>query len=342
MGAVAMMTPLFLLLVCSSARAQFSMSTILIGGNDAYNMLDSVEVVTIANKTCTHNIPAFPFARDGLAVGHLATPYMNDILAFGGENRGPWGASQRACYHFFSNENRWFEASPMNFGRFDATIHTFTRGKGGFNLVLGGGESAVETVGVGGSWTEVASARLPNDGLQHGCSVVVGSQDPDSYYIHLLGGQEEETAWGMNSHYRLTITYDGVGVDGWQLMHHMPMALQKHGCVATTIGQASGIIVTGGYDSGGPGYSNMVFFYDTELEQWTNLRTLPVPLAYHSMGLIGDRVPAIFSGRTPNNDPTADIITYNEVDGQWTTWSDVLSTPRITGGAFTTTYYNCN
>ena len=61
------------------------------------------------------------------------------------------------------SEPRWMEAPPMNYPRFDATIHTLDN----FNMVLGSGEFAAEILGgegVGG-WTEVASARLPNDNL---------------------------------------------------------------------------------------------------------------------------------------------------------------------------------
>ena len=283
------MTPLFLLFLCSLARAEFS--TVLIGGIDPNNMLSSVEVVTKANKSCTHNVPDFPFERDGLAAAAFSSlAFMNDILACGGENRGPWTASRQACYHYWSAEKRWMEAPPMIYPRFYATIHTFDR----FNLVLGGGESAVEILngqGMGG-WTEVASARLPNDGLQDACSVVVASPTSASdSYIHLLGGKELETNWGTNSHYRLMTTYDGVSSEGWEVMHHMPVALQNHACVAASIGQSSGIFVTGGRDEPtASSYSNQAFFYDLNLDLWTELGELPEPRGFHSMGLIGEGV----------------------------------------------------
>ena len=56
------MSPLFLLLLCSLAKAEFS--TVLIGGIDPNNMLNS-EVVTSPNKSCTNTAPDFPFERDG-------------------------------------------------------------------------------------------------------------------------------------------------------------------------------------------------------------------------------------------------------------------------------------
>ena len=288
------MTPLLLLLLCSLAKTEFS--TLLIGGTDPYDMLDSVEVVTTVNKTCTHSVTNFPLLRYGLAAAHLSFPFSNDILACGGENRGPWGTSRQACYHFRSSEDRWIEAPPMNFPRFDATIHTFESGlpaQPGFNLVLGGGESAVEILpgGGAGGWTEVEAARLPYYTFQGSCSVVVtSSTSAYTSYIHLLGGQEDGTSWATNSHYRLKVDSNGVSNDGWELMHHMPLALQDHGCLAADIGQTSGIIVTGGYDELSMGFSNKAFFYDIELEHWTELRELPQPRAFHNMGLIGEGV----------------------------------------------------
>ena len=56
------------------------------------------------------------------------------------------------------------------------------------------------------------------------------------------------------------------------------------------------------------------------------------------------QVPAIFSGATEDLGPTADILTWSEADGRWTTYTNALSTPRIQGAAFTTPsyLYNCN
>ena len=184
----------------------------------------------------------------------------------------------------------------MNFPRFDATIHTFESGlpaQPGFNLVLGGGESAVEILpgGGAGGWTEVEGARLPYYTSQGSCSVVVtSSTSAYTSYIHLLGGQEDGTSWATNSHYRLKVDSNSVSNEGWELMHHMPLALQDHGCLASDIGQTSGIIVTGGYDELSMGFSNKAFFYDIELEHWTELRELPQPRAFHNMGLIGEGV----------------------------------------------------
>ena len=115
----------------------------------------------------------------------------------------------------------------MIYGRMGATIHTFSNTYVGgppstsqFNLVLGGGESAVETLNTYymGGWKEQASARLPDDGLQSACSVVVASLDsPHDSYIHLLGGLELETSWGTNAHYRLLVTDpSGVSAEGWE------------------------------------------------------------------------------------------------------------------------------
>ena len=81
----------------------------------------------------------------------------------------------------------------MNYARYGATIHSITilhpQSPSTSNLVLGGGESAVETLNIWGGWREQPNARLPNDGLQDACSVVVSSPtSPYSSYIHLLGG----------------------------------------------------------------------------------------------------------------------------------------------------------
>ena len=71
----------------------------------------------------------------------------------------------------------------------------------------------------------------------------------------------------------------------------MPVSLQSHGCVSATIGQSSGIVVTGGRDEPtSSSYSNQAFFYDLKLEHWTELRELPEPRSFHSMGLIGQGV----------------------------------------------------
>ena len=98
----------------------------------------------------------------------------------------------------------------MNYARYGATIHSISilhpQSPSTSNLVLGGGESAVETLNIWGGWREQPNARLPNDGLQDACSVVVSSPtSPYSSYIHLLGGQDLETSLGTNTHYRLKI-----------------------------------------------------------------------------------------------------------------------------------------
>ena len=67
-------------------------------------------------------------------------------------------------------------------------------------------------------------------------------------------------------------------------------SLSECGCLAADIGQTSGIIVTGGDDELSMGFSNKAFFYDIELEHWTELRELPQPRAFHNMGLIGEGV----------------------------------------------------
>ena len=56
------------------------------------------------------------------------------------------------------------------------------------------------------------------------------------------------------------------------------------------------------------------------------------------------QVPTIFSGVPGEEDvPNADIVTWNEADGSWTTWPNALSTARIQGAVFTTSYrYNCD
>jgi len=320
------------------ARAEFS--TVLIGGIDPYNMLSTVEVVTDVNKSCTNTVPAFPFARDGLAAASFsALTFPNDILACGGHNRGPWGAS-RACYHYWGAEDRWIDAPPMNYARSDANIHTFDA----FNLVLGGGNSAVEILaGDGmGEWVEVESARLPDESLSSACSVQVASPTSVSTsYIHLLGGRAE-TSLGTNMHYRLKVASDSEM--SWEVMPEMPVAQQKHGCVVASIAQSSGIFVTGGRnDQSGP-YSNQAFFFDLTSELWTELQELPEPRGWHSMGLIGQGVPAIFSGVPEEEEvPNGDIVIWNEADGSWTTWPNALSTARIQGGVFTTSYlYNCD
>ena len=94
-------------------------------------------------------------------------------------------------YHYWSAEKRWIEAAPMNYARFGAPIQTIhipqIQSPATSNLVLGGGESSVETLNYWGGWTEHANARLPNDGLQDACPVVVASPtDPYTSYIHLL------------------------------------------------------------------------------------------------------------------------------------------------------------
>jgi len=329
------MAPLLIplvLLLCSLARAQ--VSTVLIGGIDPYNMLSTVEVVTDVNKSCTNTVPAFPLARDGLAAASFsALAFPNDILACGGHNRGPWGAS-RACYHYWGAEDRWIDAPPMNYARSDANIHTFDA----FNLVLGGGNSAVEILtGDGmGDWIEVESARLPDDSLTAACSVQVASPTSlSTSYIHLLGGRAE-TSFGTNMHYRLKVASDSEM--SWEVMPEMPVAQQTHGCVVASIAQSYGIFVTGGRnDQNGP-YSNQAFFFDLTSELWTELQELPEPRGWHSMGLIGQGVPAIFSGVPEEEDvPNGDIVTWNEADGSWTTWPNALSTARIQGVAGKTT-----
>ena len=175
----------------------------------------------------------------------------------------------------------------MNYARNGATIHTIYiphhHAPATSNLVLGGGESAVETMNFWGGWTEQPNARLPNDGLQDACSVVVS---PTSY-IHLLGGQDLETSWGTNTHYRLKI---GDFSEGWEVMPNMPVSLQNHGCVTASIGQSMGIVVTGGRDEPISSSSNRAFFYDLNLDLWTELGELPEPRGFHSMGLIGQGV----------------------------------------------------
>merc|ERR1719209_250284 len=333
------MTPLLplVLLLCSLARAE--VSTVLIGGIDPYNMLSTVEVVTDVNKSCTNTVPAFPFARDGLAAASFsALAFPNDILACGGHNRGPWGAS-RACYHYWGAEDRWIDAPPMNYARSDANIHTFDA----FNLILGGGNSAVEILtGDGmGEWIEVESARLPDESLSSACSVQVASPTSASTsYIHLLGGRAE--SFGTNMHYRLKVASDSEM--SWEVMPEMPAAQQNHGCVVASNAQSSGIFVTGGRNDPSGSYSNQAFFFDLNSEIWTELQELPESRVWHSMGLIGQGVPAIFSGVPGEEDvPNADIVTWNEADGSWTTWPNALSTARIQGAVFTTSYrYNCD
>ena len=67
----------------------------------------------------------------------------------------------------------------------------------------------------------------------------------------------------------------------------MPVSLQDHGCVAASIGQSSGIFVTGGRDEPTlSSFSSRAFFYDLNLDLWTELGELPEPRGFHSMGLI--------------------------------------------------------
>merc|ERR1719278_1848884 len=105
-------------------------------------------------------------------------------------------------------------------------------------------------------------------------------------------------------------------------MPNMPVSLQNHGCVAASIGQSSGIVVTGGAEPTSSSYSNRAFFYDLYLELWTELNELPEPRGRHNMGLIGQGVPAVFSGTTSDQQrtswgPTADIVTWSEAERRW-------------------------
>jgi len=298
-------------------------------------------VVSSANNICTHTVPDFPLKRNGLAAASFDATFRGDILACGGGNRGPWASSSQACYHYWSEENRWIEALPMNYARFGATMHAIyiseIQAPPTSILVLGGGESAVETFNLYGGWREHANASLPNDSLQDACSVLVDSPtEPYISFIHLLGG-----LLGGKQHYRLLVSHQGLS-EGWEAMHDMPVSLQNHACVAASIGQSSGIVVTGGYEPASS-TSNRAFFYDLNLELWTELSELPEPRGFHSMGLIGQGVPAIFSGVTGDQGPTADIVTWSESERRWTTWPNALSTARVQGGAFTSSDpYNCN
>jgi len=228
----------------------------------------------------------------------------------------------------------------MNYARFDANIHTFDT----FNLVIGGGNSAVEVLTGDGvaEWFEVESARLPDESLSSACSVQVASPTSASTsYIHLLGGRAE-TSLGTNMHYRLKVVSDSEM--SWEVMPEMPVAQQKHGCVAASTAQSYGIFVTGGRNDPSGSYFSQAFFFDLNSEIWTELQELPEPRGWHSMGLIGQGVPAIFSGVPGEEDvPNADIVTWNEADGSWTTWPNALSTARIQAAVFTTSYlYNCD
>jgi len=333
------MAPLLLpiLFLCSLARAEFS--TVLIGGIDPYNMLSTVEVVTDVNKSCTNTVPAFPFARDGLAAASFsALAFPNDILACGGHNRGPWGAS-RACYHYWGAEDRWIDAPPMNYARSDANIHTFDA----FNLVLGGGNSAVEILTGDGvaEWFEVESARLPDESLSSACSVQVASPTSTSTsYIHLLGGRAESL--GTNMHYRLKVALDTEM--SWAVMPKMPVAQENHGVwwpVLHSRVESSSLV------------EGMRSAAATPTKHSSSTSPLSSGQNYKSSlsrefgtvwGSSGRGVPAIFSGVPEEEEvPNGDIVTWNEADGSWTTWPNALSTARIQGGVFTTSYlYNCD
>ena len=71
--------------------------------------------------------------------------------------------------------------------------------------------------------------------------------------------------------------------------------------------------------------------------------TNTIPDQQHSAAVCLCQVAALFSGSTSEGGYNADIVTYNEVDGRWTTWPAVLSSPRIQEAAFTSNIdiYNC-
>ena len=54
--------------------------------------------------------------------------------------------------------------------------------------------------------------------------------------------------------------------------------------------QVASLLPGTGYDELSMGFSNKAFFYDIELEHWSELRELPQPRAFHNMGLIGEGV----------------------------------------------------
>ena len=170
-------------------------------------LLNSVEVVTSASKSCTHTIPDFPLKRSGLAAASFgATSWL---VVARTEAHG-CRVVRPAMYHYWSAEKRWIEAAPMNYARFGAPIQTIhipqIQAPATSNLVLRGGKSSVETLNYWGRWTEHANACLPNEGLQDAFSMVVASSnDPYTSYIHLLGGRIWRRPGAPTRRLRLTL-----------------------------------------------------------------------------------------------------------------------------------------
>ena len=264
---------LLLLPLCSSVLAESS--TIIVGGFDSKSseggIYDTVEIITDTG-VCADKVPAFPFARSGLA---LATYNSGDLVVCGGENRGPSTSNFNACYFFWGQEGRWIEGPPTIYGRDRAHIHSLDSIEskvvifGGVRDMSGGG-TVLEQLNFGfdNEWEEKPEWSLPQ-GTIGACSVLLPADTGyGPRYIHLLGGQWDGTSEPSHSHYRLDAWYG----TGWQEMPDMMEARDNFGCVATS----QGIFVTGGQDAAHD-YKTSVEFYSFLMAMWEPMEGLEHP-----------------------------------------------------------------
>merc|ERR1719186_536582 len=312
---------LLLLTLVSTALAQFS--TILIGGFDARRskeIYDTVEIVT-DTRICNDKIPPFPVVKSGMAAALYNG--QEDLLVCGGENRGPWSSNYHSCFSFFKQENRWLEAEPTIYPRDKARAHAIRNFVVMFGGVTGGFEddwNKVERVPFGyQKWEVIPEWSLPYDLFSGGgypCSAVV-----DNRYIHLMGC----TSPGCKSEEAIHLRLDVESTHGWDLMPNMQKARKAFGCVATS----EGIWTTGGYQDSQ--YLDTVEFFNLGTEEWETMAPLDTPRGYHTMGLLGEEVPAIFGGAVTGSIITGDVLLLQ--DGSWSDAGFGLNREKLQGGS---------